>query len=69
MVALLKTVFGSWTEWRHAAPAPVADAPQAAADHMVGKFRADYSLLTPEQIAQEDDELAELYANSRRVSR
>lgn len=60
MVALLKKLVGYWTKWR----SRVANNPPAA-DHTVGKFRADYSLLTPEQMGQEDEELSELYANSR----
>lgn len=69
MVALLQKLvgYGSWAEWRY--PTPTINNTPPAADPMVGKFRADYSLLTPEQIAQEDEELTELYANSRRVSR
>lgn len=68
MVALLQKLvgYGYWSEWR--TPASNVNHPPAA-DPMVGKFRADYSLLTPEQIAQEDEELTELYANSRPVSR
>jgi hypothetical protein len=47
-----------------------APAPKTSADeHMIGKYRADYSRLTPEEIAQEDEELKELYANSRPLSR
>lgn len=65
MVALLqRLVLGAWKEWRHdPMPADNSDQP------MVGKFKADYSRLTPEEIAQEDEELAEIYANSRPVSR
>lgn len=68
MVALLQKLVGyrHWSEWRY--PAPTINHPPAA-DHRIGEYRADYSLLTPEQIAQEDEELTELYANSRPVSR
>jgi hypothetical protein len=67
MVALFqKLVFGSWTEWRRgilSTPTPKTD------PHMIGKFRADYSRLTAEEIAQADEELADIYANSHPVSR
>ena len=67
MVALLqKLVVGYWTDWRQASP--VTDQPPNQ-EPMIGKYRADYSKLTPEQIFQEDEELAELYANSRPISR
>jgi hypothetical protein len=36
---------------------------------MIGKFGADYSRLTPEEIAQGDDDLTELCAKSRPASR
>lgn len=50
--------------WGHSSGGGVAtDRP------MVGKYRADYSQLTPEQIAQDDPELNELYRNSRPISR
>ncbi len=66
MVALLqKLVVGYWTEWRGVLP---SDSPNTN-QPMIGKFRADYSRLTPEEIAQEDEELTELYANSRPISR
>lgn len=38
-----------------------------AQEPMVGKYRADYSPLTPEEIAKEDPELTELYENSKPV--
>lgn len=67
MVALLqKLVVGYWTDWRQSSPATTQPPNK---EPMIGKYRADYSQLTPEQIAQEDKELTELYANSRPVSR
>jgi hypothetical protein len=68
MVALLqKLVFGSWTEWRQGIS--LTPTTPKTDSHMIGKYRADYSRLTPEEIAQEDEELADIYANSRPVSR
>lgn len=69
MAELLKFVSTSWTRvtTRWAEP-PVAPK-RPSDDHKIGKYRADYSRLTPEEIAQEDEELSELYANSRPVSR
>jgi len=38
--------------------------PDCAGVDAIGKYQADYSHLTPEEIAQDDFELVELYANS-----
>jgi hypothetical protein len=68
MIALVqKLVTGSWT-WSGLLSATPADT-ALTDEHMIGAYRADYSRLTPEQIAAEDEELIELYANSRPVSR
>ena len=69
MMALVdKLITGSWSwsEFRFAAPRP---AEPINNDPMIGEYRADYSRLTPAEIAQEDPELTELYANSVPVSR
>lgn len=39
----------------------------AGKEPMVGEYRADYSPLTPEEIAKEDPELTELYERSQPV--
>lgn len=36
---------------------------------MVGKYKADYSPLSAEEIAAEDPECAELFRNSKPISR
>ncbi|MGY4170946.1 hypothetical protein [Bradyrhizobium sp. USDA 4529] len=69
MVALFQKLvgYGYWTEWRQSIlPTPN---PKDTNPPMVGKYRADYSRLTPEEIAKDDEELADIYANSRPVSR
>jgi len=53
----------SWADWR------VAPAHAINNEPMIGEYRADYSRLTPAEIAHEDPELVELYANSVPVSR
>lgn len=44
----------------------LAASPPQPHDH-IGKYAADYSPVTPEEIAKDDPELLELYANSRPV--
>lgn len=58
MNALLKLVANYWH------PEPVEDKPLR-----VGEFKADYSPLTPEEIAQDDPEMVELLKRSKPVSR
>jgi hypothetical protein len=65
LMAFLQATVADFSEWVH--PSKKSDATADAP--MVGKYRAEYSPLTPEQIAQDDPELTELYANSRPVSR
>jgi hypothetical protein len=66
---LLKFVSTSWTRvTRWADPSPALQSSRSE-EHRIGRYRADYSRLTPEEIAQEDKELTELYDNSRPVSR
>jgi hypothetical protein len=54
----LQGLVGSWSEWL---VAPTNEL-------MIGKYRADYSRLTLEEIAQEDADLTKFYANSRHAS-
>lgn len=66
MMALVdKIITGSWSwsDWRVAPAQPINNEP------MIGEYKADYSRLTAAEIAQEDPELVELYANSVPVSR
>lgn len=48
----------------------LAPQPQQAAEvHRVGEFYADYTPLTPEEMAREDEACAELFKRSKMVSR
>ncbi|QQN62669.1 hypothetical protein JIR23_24345 [Bradyrhizobium diazoefficiens] len=68
LMAFLQATVADLSEWVH--PSKRADAPNHdAAEPMVGKYRANYSPLTPDEIAQDEPELTELHANSRPVSR
>lgn len=58
MEALLQKV----SEWFHSSS-------KTAQHDTVGKFKADYSPLSPDEIAAEDRECAELFKNSKPVSR
>ncbi|UEM16778.1 hypothetical protein J4G43_022720 [Bradyrhizobium barranii subsp. barranii] len=70
MAALMRyfqATVADFSEWVH--PSKKAEPTVDVDSPMVGKYRANYSRLTPEEIAQEDPELTDLYANSRPVSR
>jgi hypothetical protein len=61
MALYLKKLVMGWAAWRHVT---FLVHNHRTSEPMIGEFRADYSRLTPEEIAQEDAELTELYANS-----
>lgn len=67
LMAFLQATVADFSEWVH--PSKKTDETEDQGNLMIGKYRADYSELTPEQIHQDDPELTEFYANSRPVSR
>lgn len=63
MNALLKLVANYWH------PEHIEGEAKHVGDLKVGEFKADYSPLTPEEIAQDDPEMVELLNRSKPVSR